>query len=221
MPLTGALAIVCDRLIFRRLRYSKSPIVLFAMASLGLAFVLRSILYMIWGSDFRFYYEGRENPALHLPMGVHVTADKFFNLALALIVVYLVFLLLKRTKMGKAMRAAADNPDLAQVRGINTERVVAWTWMFGGGLAAGGGVLFGLASQLRPEMGFISILLPVFASVILGGIGNPIGAVVGSLVIGVAWQLSAAAVNPTYGPGIAFAIMILMLVLRPQGLFSN
>src|SRR5699024_12284669 len=66
--------------------------------------------------------------------------------------------------------ATADNPDVAMVRGIDTERIVAWTWLIGGGLAASGGVLFGLASQLRPEMGFVSILLPVFAAVILGGI---------------------------------------------------
>lgn len=221
MPVTGIVAVICDRLVFRRLRNRGSSIVLFAMASLGLAFVLRSLLYLIWGPAFRFYYHGRANPALDLPLGLRVQADQIFALGLALVLVCLLFWLLTRTKMGKAMRATADNPDLAQVRGIDTERVIAWTWMIGGGLAASGGVLFGLASQLRPEMGFISILLPVFAAVILGGIGNPFGALVGALVIGMAWQLTAAAIDPTYGPGVAFAIMILMLVIRPQGLFGQ
>lgn len=221
MPVTGVIAVVCDRLVFRRLRANKSSVVLFAMASLGLAFVLRSLLYLIWGPSFRFYYHGRANPALHFPWGIRVQADQIFALLLAVVLVLLIYFLLTRTKMGKAMRATADNPDLAKVRGIDTERVVAWTWLIGGGLAASGGVLFGLASQLRPEMGFISILLPVFAAVILGGIGNAFGALVGALIIGIAWELTAAAIAPTYGPGVAFGIMILMLVIRPQGLFGR
>src|SRR5699024_28922 len=220
MPVTGLIAVICDRIVFYRLRLKQSNLVLFAMASLGLAFVLRSLLYLIWGPAFRFYYHGRSNPALHLPFDIRVQADKIFAFVLALVLAYLVYLLLTRTKMGKAMRATADNPDLAKVRGIDTERVIAWTWFIGGGLAAAGGVLFGLASQLRPEMGFISILLPVFAAVILGGIGNAFGAMVGAVIIGIAWQLTAAAMAPTYGPGVAFGIMILMLVIRPQGLFG-
>lgn len=221
MPVAGIVAVICDRLVFRRLRDRGAALVLFAMASLGLAFVLRSIVYLIWGSDFHFYYLGRANPALHLPLDIRVQADQFFNLALALVFMFLIHLLLTRTKMGKAMRATADNPDLAQARGIDTERVFAWTWMIGGGLAAAGGVAFGLTSQLRPSMGFLSLLLPVFAAVILGGIGNAYGAFVASLIIGVAWQLTAGFAAPTYGPGVAFAIMVLMLIIRPQGLFGS
>lgn len=221
MPITGFVAIICDRIVFRRLRTKKSALVLFAMASLGLAFVLRSLIYLIWGPGFLFYYHGRSNPALHLPWGIDVQADQLFAMALALALMFFLYLLIKHTKMGKAMRATADNPDLAKVRGIDTERVVAWTWLIGGGMAAAGGALFGLASQLRPEMGFISILIPVFAAVILGGIGSAFGALVGSIVIGMAWQLTAAVMAPTYGPGVAFGIMILILVIRPQGLFGT
>lgn len=221
MPLAGLVAVICDRLVFRRLRNHGAALVLFAMASLGLAFVLRSFVYLIWGADFHFYYVGRANPALHLPLGIRVQADQFFNLALSLTFMFLIHFLLTRTKMGKAMRATADNPDLAQARGIDTERVFAWTWMIGGGLAAAGGVAFGLTSQLRPSMGFLSLLLPVFAAVILGGIGNAYGAFVASLIIGIAWQLTAGFAAPTYGPGVAFGIMVLMLIIRPQGLFGS
>jgi branched-chain amino acid transport system permease protein/neutral amino acid transport system permease protein len=220
MPLVGLVSVGVDRAMYRRLRTQGSSLVLFAMASLAMAFFLRSIIYLIWGSDFRFYYEGRANPALDLPLGLRVQADQIFILALAFILVTLVYLLLEKTKMGKAMRATANNPELARVRGINTEKVIAATWMMSGGLAAAGGVMYGLASQLRPEMGFW-LLLPMFAAVIMGSIGNPRGALVGAIVIGVAQQVSTAAINPAYGPGVAFFLMVLTLLIRPQGLFGE
>jgi branched-chain amino acid transport system permease protein/neutral amino acid transport system permease protein len=220
MPLVGLVAIGVDRVMYRRLRFQGSSLVLFAMASLAMAFFLRSVIYLIWGSDFRFYYEGRSNPALDLPLGLRVQADQIFILLLAFVLVTLVYLLLEKTKMGKAMRATANNPELAQVRGINTEKVIAYTWMLSGALASAGGVMYGLASQLRPEMGFW-LLLPMFAAVIMGSIGNPRGALVGAVIIGVAQQVSSAAINPAYGPGVAFVLLVLTLLIRPQGLFGE
>ena len=220
MPIVGGVALLLDRLVYRRLRRQKSPLVLFAMASLAMAFLIRSIVYLIWGSDFHFYYLGRPNPALDLPFGVRVQADALFILGLALLMVAAVYLLLGRTKMGKAMRATANNRELAQVRGINTERVIAWTWVMSGALAAAGGVMYGLASQLRPEMGFW-LLLPMFAAVIMGTIGNPRGALVGAIIIGVAQQVSSAFLNPAYGPAVAFVLLVITLLIRPQGLFGG
>jgi branched-chain amino acid transport system permease protein len=118
------------------------------------------------------------------------------------------------------MRATADNPDLARVTGIDTEGVIRWTWLLGGALAGAGGVMYGLDAQLRPEMGWW-LLLPLFAAVILGTIGNAYGALVGALVIGVAWQVSSAFLNPAYGPGVAFMVLILVLLFRPQGIFGR
>jgi branched-chain amino acid transport system permease protein len=219
-PVVAAVALGTDRVLFRPLRARGASLVLFAMASLAGAFFLRSVIYLIWGSDFFFYYPGRANPAMNLPFGVNVQADQIFVFALAVLLVVLTWLLLERTRMGKAMRATANNPDLAQVRGINTERVIAWTWILGASLAAAGGVMYGLASQLRPEMGFF-LLLPMFAAAILGGIGNPVGAVVGAIVIGVAQQVSASFLNPAYGPAVAFVLLVIVLVLRPNGLFGR
>jgi branched-chain amino acid transport system permease protein len=220
MPLVGLVAIIIDRLLYRRLRLRGAHLVLFAMASLAMEFFLRSWIYLIWGPDFRFYYTGRANPALDLPLGIRVRADQLFILVLAFVLVAIVYLLLEKTKMGKAMRATADNPELAQVRGINTERVIAWTWMLGGGLAAAGGAMYGLSSQLRPEMGFF-LLLPMFAAVIMGGIGNPYGALLGALIIGVTTQVSAAFLNPAYGPAVAFVLLVITLLVRPQGLLGR
>lgn len=220
MPFVGLIAIVIDKLLYRRLRQRGAHLVLFAMASLAMEFFLRSWIYLIWGPDFRFYYVGRANPALHLPLGIRVQADQLFILVLAFVLVAIVYLLLEKTKMGKAMRATADNPELAQVRGINTEKVIAWTWMIGGGLAAAGGAMYGLSSQLRPEMGFF-LLLPMFAAVIMGGIGNPYGALLGALIIGVTTQVSAAFLNPAYGPAVAFVLLVITLLVRPQGLLGR
>jgi branched-chain amino acid transport system permease protein len=220
VPVVACVALAVDRVLYRPLRRRNPHLVLFAMASLAAAFFLRSVIYLVWGSDFHFYYPGRANPALDLPLGLRLQADQIFVLALAAVLVALVYLLLEKTKMGKAMRATADNPELAQVRGINTERVIAWTWVLGGGLAAAGGVMYALASQLRPEMGFW-LLLPMFAAAIMGGVGNPAGALVGAIIIGIAHQISASFINPAYGPGIAFILMVVVLVIRPQGLFGR
>jgi branched-chain amino acid transport system permease protein/neutral amino acid transport system permease protein len=220
LPVVAIIALIVDRVLFRPLRRRGASLVLFAMASLAGTFFLRSVIYLVWGSDFHFYYPGRANPALPLPLGIRIQADQIFVLVLAVILVAGVYFLLERSKMGKAMRATANNPDLAQVRGINTERVIAWTWIIGGALAAAGGVMYALASQLRPEMGFF-LLLPIFAAAILGGVGSPIGALVGAVIIGIAEQLSSAFLNPAYGPAVAFVLMIVVLIMRPQGLFGE
>ena len=194
MPLVGLVALALDRAVYRRLRMKKSSLVLFAMASLAMAFFVRSMIYLIWGSDFHFYYQGRSHPALELWFGMRIQPDQMFILGFALVLVGGLYLLLGRTKLGKAMRATANNP--------------------------AGGVMYGLASQLRPEMGFY-LLLPMFAAVIMGTIGNPRGALVGSLVIGVTMQVSTAFMNPAYGPAVAFLLMIITILLRPQGLFGG
>ena len=220
MPVVGLVALGIDRVVYRRLRITGAHLVLFAMASLAMAFFLRSMIYLIWGPDFHFFYPGQPNPAFQLPLGIRIRADQMFILALAFVLVALVYALLEWTRMGKAMRATADNPDLAGTRGINTERVIAWTWMLGGALAAAGGVMYGLSSQLRPEMGFW-LLLPMFAATIMGGIGSPYGALFAALIIGIAHQVSTSFLDPTYGPAVAFVLMVLTLLIRPQGLFGR
>lgn len=220
VPLVGLISYGLDRFAFRPLRKRRAQPIMFAMAALGLAFGLRSLVYIFWGADFTFYYIGRARPAVELFAGVRVRPDQLFILGLAAVLIIGVYLLLERTKMGKAMRATADNSDLARVSGIDTNWVVFWTWLIGGGLAAAGGLLYGLDVQLRPEMGWW-LLLPLFAAVILGTIGNAYGAMAGALVIGVVWQVSSAFINPAYGHGMAFLVMILVLLVRPEGLFGR
>ncbi|MGH7004496.1 MAG: branched-chain amino acid ABC transporter permease, partial [Alphaproteobacteria bacterium] len=145
----------------------------------------------------------------------------------ALALVTALHLLLTRTKMGKAMRAMSDDVELARITGIATERVIVWTWVVGAVLAAAAGVLTAVDTQVIPDMGW-NLLLPIFAAAILGGLGRPYGAVLGGLVIGMVEELSSyplfgdePLVSPGYKTGIAFAVMVAMLIWRPQGLLKG
>ena len=220
MVLVGIVAIVVDRILYKKLREKKSNTVIMAMSSLGAAFILRMIILILWGADSLFYRPGVLRPAIDLPLNVKIRPDQIFILIAVTVLIVTLHLFLKNSKMGKAMRATADNTDLALVSGINTERIIIWTWGIGGALAAAGGILYGIDVQLHPYMGW-NFLIPIFAATILGTIGNMYGALVGGFVIGVAQQMSTAFLMPTYKPAVAFVIMVLILLIRPKGIFGG
>jgi branched-chain amino acid transport system permease protein len=127
---------------------------------------------------------------------------------------------LQYTKFGKAMRAMADNVDLARISGIPTNRVILIAWVIAGGLAAMAGIFLAMDTRLHPVMGW-QLLLPVFAAAIVGGIGRPYGAMAGGLLIGVAMEMSTLFINPAYKQAVAFAIMVATLIVRPTGIFRG
>ena len=217
--ISAIVAIAIDRWVYRPMRKSGAHFIAAFIASIGVAWALRGVIYIIWGADFHFYAEGLR-PALQLPLGIRMRVDEFFIVGLAWASVAAVYIFLNVTKMGKALRALADNPGLARIAGINTERMIAWAWGIAGALIAIAGVLYGIETQLRPEMGWI-FLLPLFAAIILGGKGSITGALAGGLVLGVAQQVSTLWLTPTYKPAVAFMIMILVLVFRPRGIFGR
>lgn len=217
---TPWLAIGIDRLLYRRMR--KSKMVVLVIASFGVALFLRNLIQAVGGVGFKNFRVPFPE-AVMLPFNIRVTAYQLIMMGTALVLVALLQLFLRHTRTGKAMRATADNANLAQISGINTERIILWTWGIGGALAAAGGVFFGLEFGLKPDMGLL-IILPMFASVILGGIGSPIGALAGGLIIGVSQNLlvfPATPINASYKPAISFFILILILLVRPQGLFGG
>jgi branched-chain amino acid transport system permease protein/neutral amino acid transport system permease protein len=220
MVAVGGLAILLDRMLYRKLRIKGSGPVIMAMSALGASFIIRMLILIIWGADYLFYRPGILRPALELPMGIKIRPDQIFILAVVLALVIVLHLFLQRTKMGKAMRATADNMELAKISGIDTEHIIIWTWGIGGALAAAGGILYGIDVQLHAGMGW-NFLLPLFAATILGSIGNMYGAFLGGLIMGVVQQLSTAFLLPTYKPAVAFMVMIVILLVRPQGLFGG
>ncbi len=214
----AVLAVAIDWLVYRPLRKRKAGLVILAISSLGMAMVVRSLVYIIWGPDQRFYVLGIQR-AKELPFGIMLKPDQMFIGGTALVVMVFVYLLLYRTRLGKAMRATSDNVELARISGIDTERIISWTWAIGGALAGLSGILLGIQSHLMPEMGFI-LLLPLFAAAILGGVGSPQGALVGAMIVGISQEVSTEWISPGYKPAVAFMLLFAILLVRPQGLFG-
>jgi len=217
--LSIVLAVLIDRWVYKPLRRSGAHFITSFIASIGVAWILRGLIYIIWGADFRFYTKGLR-PMIFLPMDIKLRVDEIFIVVVAWAAVAAVYVFLSKAKMGKALRALADNPNLARVAGINTERMIVWAWGIAATLIAIAGILYGIEAQLRPEMGWI-FLLPLFAAIILGGKGSIAGALAGGLVLGIAQQVSTAWLLPTYKPAVAFIIMILVLLFRPKGIFGR
>lgn len=220
MAAVAGVAILLDRILYQKLRAKGSGTVMLAISSLGAAFIIRMIILILWGADSVFYRPGLLRPFLQLPLQIKIRPDQILIIVIVAVLFILLHLFLQKTKMGKAMRATADNMELALISGIDTERVIMWTWGIGGALAAAGGILYGIDVQLHPGMGW-NFLIPLFAATILGTIGNVYGALVGGLIIGVAQQVSTAFLMPTYKPAVAFIIMILILLIRPKGIFGG
>ncbi len=214
---TAAVTVGIDRLVYRRLREGQ-PIILL-ISSVGIALMVRSVVQMVWGPDNQVYSPGVNMPWV-FDNGLRIKPDWLLIVGGAAALMVLLHLFLQHTRLGKAMRAMSDNPDLARVSGIDTEKVVILTWIIAGVLAAAAGVFVGIDTHLKPIMGW-KLLLPVFAAAIVGGIGKPYGAIAGALIIGISQELSTIVIPSTYKPAVAFAIMVAMLVWRPTGLFRG
>ncbi|RQH00406.1 branched-chain amino acid ABC transporter permease [Natrarchaeobius oligotrophus] len=228
---TILVALLIDRLVYRRLRDAGGIPLL--IASVGVALALRYLIAFVYTTDTRIVVASPPQPelaelvaivGLELPAFL---AERTINLheatlvisALALIVG--VHLLLQYTKLGKSMRAMSDNKDLALITGIPTERVIFATWVIGSGLAGVAGYLIVLdRGQITINLGWFLLLL-IFAAVILGGIGSIYGALAGSLVIGLTINLSLVWIPSDLNEIAAFTLMIIVLIFRPDGLFSG
>lgn len=218
----GLAGVLFEYSIFRPLQYrGPAPSLI---ASIGLAFVLQNVLSAVFGTDQRFFSVS-SGVGIDVGAGIVLTMVRQYTIIIGVLLVVVLHLVLRHTKLGKAMRATSDNLDLARVTGINVRWVIIWTWVFGAGFAAIGGILLGLNAQVKPLMGF-GILLFIFAAVILGGIGSAYGALLGGFVIGITNEVSKALLfragyDAAWSPAFPFAIMVTMLLVRPEGLMGG
>lgn len=211
----GLIAVITDRIVFKQFS-DRDPVVLLVV-SIGVAFMLRNLIRVVYGGSIHFYNVGGEAPVV---LGIRVLPAQVIIVTLSIVILAIVFLILNRTRIGIAMRAASDDTDLARIRGIDTKRLVIYVSLIGGVIAGIAGVMLGIDSNINPTMGFL-FLIPIFAAVILGGIGDPVGAVVGGYALGIGQNLSIIFIPSEYTPAFALLILIIGLLTRPSGLFGE
>lgn len=234
MFLVGLVGVSLDQAILKRVRGASS--VTLMIISFGVEIALQNIVRAIWGPDPRQFI---------LPLrifafsGARITLIQSAIVIIGILSMMILYFIVYKTKIGKAMRAISDDPSLAQASGINTERVIRWLWFISASFASVAGILLGMDTYLKPTMGF-EIMLPVFCAAILGGLGNPSGAVLGALLLGLAenfglrlnlasiinlvgiFQFKGMAYIPTgYKHAISFVILIAMLLFRPTGILGR
>jgi branched-chain amino acid transport system permease protein len=212
MAATAGVGMIVDQAAFRRLR-KRRPLTL-AIVSIGASFIIENVIRFVWGGDLRHYRLGVYRDVSFY--GLHFGKEQITIFLVACLFMFFVQLLLKATRLGKAMRALADNSNLAEIKGIETERIILLTSAIGGALAGVSGVFLGVDTVIDPLMGF-NLILSVFAGAILGGIGSAKGAMAGALVIGLAEEVSLLAIPSTYKSAVGLGIIILILVLKPSG----
>ncbi|MEJ5217042.1 branched-chain amino acid ABC transporter permease [Cognatishimia sp. D5M38] len=244
-----ALVLITDRLVYRFYREQKAKPVILVIVSMGVMFIMNGLVRFIIGPDDQKFADGerfiisvREFKQLTgLREGLAIKTTQGITVVVAVIAVVLLFWFLNRTRTGKSMRAYSDNEDLALLSGINPERVVLYTWMIVAALATVAGVLYGLDKTFKPFV-FFQLLLPIFAAAIVGGLGNPLGAIAGGFVIAFsevtityAWKKVLRYLLPEnlepdglvqllstdYKFAVSFVILIIVLLFRPTGLFKG
>jgi branched-chain amino acid transport system permease protein len=244
-----ALVLVTDRMVYRFYRAQKAKPVILVIVSMGVMFIMNGLVRFIIGPDDRKFADGERfiisvrefKQMTGLREGLAIKTTQGITVVVAVIAVVLLFWFLNRTRTGKSMRAYSDNEDLALLSGINPERVVLYTWMIVAALATVAGVLYGLDKTFKPFV-FFQLLLPIFAAAIVGGLGNPLGAIAGGFVIAFsevtityAWKKVLRYLLPEnlepdglvqllstdYKFAVSFVILIIVLLFRPTGLFKG
>ncbi|HST42882.1 MAG TPA: branched-chain amino acid ABC transporter permease [Conexibacter sp.] len=216
---TAALGVLSERVMWRPMRARGAGLLQLMLMTLGLAFVIRYGIQMIWGTlPRRLDVDVTASVSF---LGLRIGRTELIVVVVGFVTLLAVGLMLRVTSLGRQMRALADDMALAEVTGIDTDRVIVATWIFAAGLAGLAGVLYTAAiGTMTPNLGFF-LLLSLFAAVILGGIGNAYGALAGGLLLGLAQEWSTLVIDARWKVAVGFAILILVLIVRPQGLFGR
>ena len=207
-----------EQWLWRPLRERGTGLVSMIVVSIGLSFVIRYLILVVFSGLPRPYRDYAIQGDIQI-LGITTVPKNLAIIGFTAVVLLIVGLFLTRTRLGTAMRAVADNTDLAESSGIDVQRVIRVTWIVGAGLAGMGGVMFGISEQVQWDMGF-KLLLLIFAAVILGGLGTAFGAMVGGFIVGVAVEMSTLWIPVEFKTAVALGILIAMLLVRPQGLLG-
>lgn len=216
--LTAMLAVVFEFVLWRPMRARQASLFQLILITIGLSFLIRNGIQFIWGGQPQTLAVDVTTSVNFL--GLYVGRTELIATTVGFAVIVLVALMLRFTSLGKQMRAVADNRDLAEATGIDTDGIVVITWIFAGALAALAGILYGASiGQLTPTIGSL-LLLPLFGTAVLGGIGNAYGALFGGVVLGLAQEWAVLYVDPRWKIAVGFVVLIVTLIIRPQGIFG-
>ncbi len=217
--LTAAFGVLTELTLWKPMRKRKAGTLQLVLMTIGLAFVIRNMVQLFAGAGQQRLDINTTDTIQFLDLTIGRT--QLIVVIIALVVLSAVAWMLRHTSIGRQMRALADNFDLAETTGIDTNRIVIFTWILSAGLAGLAGVLV-VASigSLNPNTGF-TLLLPLFAAVVLGGIGNAYGALAGAMVIGLAQEWSTLPFEPQWKTAVSFLVLIIVLIFRPQGIFGT
>ena len=224
MILCGILGMLIDLVAYRPLR--NAPRLSALITAIGMSLALQNLARMIWSARPRQFPTEvlptvfLSQNAIPLPGGATLPYRDVFIILLALVLMVALNRLISLTKIGKAMRACAQNPVAANLMGIRTNQVIAITFIIGSALGAVAGVMVGLREVVTPTMGYYKGVA-AFAAAVLGGIGNVTGAMLGGIIIGIAEVIGAGYISSGYRLAIAYIIMIAVIVIRPSGLFGK
>lgn len=217
---TALLAALLEVILWRPMRARGAGGLQLLLIAIGLAFVIRNGIQLVAGAD-PLELGVNVTSAIGLPSGWRIGTVELVVVVVGVVVLLTVATFLRFSRIGKEMRALSDNPNLAEVAGIDTRWVILITWLVGGGLAGLAGALAGsVAGVLTPNFGF-ELLLSLFAAAVLGGIGNAYGALVGGLLLGLAEEWSTMFIDPSWKLAVGFAVLILTLLFRPSGILGR
>ena len=217
MVLNGMVNVTIERIAYRPLRYA--PKLAPLITAIGMSFVLEGLMYIWRGPQTIHFPDLLPGPRVSLG-GVGISFKDVFVVIVSVVLVSALTLFVGRTRLGKAMRATAQDRDAAQLMGIDINRTIAATFFIGAALAGAGGIIWGLYfNNVSFDLGFRAGLI-AFTAAVLGGIGNIQGAALGGLVIGVIASFSDGYVSPLWTPVVVFSILILVLVFRPTGILG-
>lgn len=211
----GLVALVCARLIFDPVREKGALVLLFT--SVGVAYVLYAVSILAFGVDIQSF--DVDFGELITFGSIAITPVEIGMIGVFVLTVAGLVLFFNKTRVGTWVRATASNPDLARVRGVPVRLVSAAVWFVAGGLGGLAGILLGLNSAVTSELGWNSTML-ILAATVLGGLGRVYGVMAAALFLGLVTNLATTVVDPAYSTLIAFGALILVLLVRPEGLFS-